>query len=757
MKKSLIVLILLLTVTSLITAQSEVVSKAKENNAKISYKIDARPFLEKSERQVTEFLKKNPDYFNKLKLKKSTAWNFSIGSTKEWFASNLQTNSFYKVPSTCRAIGTHCYIFVEDAIWNSRVSQSNVDAIKNEFDNSTPADPNKGIYQTDVDSFGDPPDVDNDPKIIILILDIKDGYNGSGGFVAGYFHSVNEVAGTNSNMAEIYYLDADPVNLSTASGLNDAMSTTAHEFQHMIHFNYHNGTAGKPVQTTFLNEGCSTTAEVLCGYPIYPQNLFNNDFNEYLLTWRTGNAVLNDYSRAARFTTYMYEQFGIDYLRKFVQSSLVGIAGINDALSKLTNPTSLRFKGAIENWLMANILNDKSINSAWGYTTPNVNNVNALNLLNPNYTSPTINVEKAAADYVTFSHGKNLSIQFNDSGNGKLKFKVIKYNNNNTVEIDSLNPNTPYNYSNFGTTFNKITFAILNPETSSAFPYSYTATGQASSIELAYDENEPTGVLPLSNNDTVCVVFDGVSGGTLDSIRVALRQAGSVHGGIYEYTGTLRPTPLGNVLVPNLTVTSNIAQKPPYPYPVPWPNWITVDLTSANIDASNSFVAAFVVEGTYPQQNRIMVTEQPNVNNHSFTYLNQPSSGNPDWYFLTNSGDSVFTYLIRAYVGFKVTGVEETTELPKNFEVKQNYPNPFNPSTKIQYSLPNTANVKVKVYDLLGNLVRTFTNDNQTAGIHEINFDGTNLASGIYIYRIQAISNKSGQLFEQSRKMLLIK
>jgi len=752
MKISIKTYLLLLITTSLLLAQSATVNKFKESNTKKSYKIDARPFLEKSEKKVVEFLKRNPNYFNKLKLQKKTAWNFTVGSTKTWHASNLKTNSFYTVPSTCKAVGTNCYIFVEDAIWNSRVTQANVDAIKEAFDNSTPANVNKGIYQTDVESFGDPPDVDNDPKIIILILDIQDGYNGSGGFVAGYFHSVNEVSGSNSNMAEIYYLDADPVDLSTQAGLNDAMSTTAHEFQHMIHFNYHNGTSGKPVQTTFLNEGCSTTAEVICGYPIYNQSYFNNEYNQYLLNWRSGDAVLGDYSRAARYTTYMYEQFGIDYLRKFVQSSSVGIAGINDALSKLSTPTTLRFVESLENWFMANILNDRSLNSAWGYSTPNIGTVNALNHMNPNFTSPTRSIEMAAADYVTFTHGKNLSIQFDDSRVGKLKFKVIKYNINNSVEINAIGANTLYTYNGFGTTYKTITFAVLNTETSFKRTYSYTASGEASNIALEYDKNIPTGVLGLSDQDTVCVVFDAVPGATLDSIRVALRQAGSIHGGIYKYSGATRPSPLGPALVQNLTVTSNIAVKPGFPYPIPWPNWIKVDLTSSNIDAGNSFVAAFLVEGTYPQKNRIMVTEQPNVNNHSFTYLNNPSSGNPDWYFLTNSGDSVFTYLIRAYVSFPVTGVKQVIELqPKNFAVKQNYPNPFNPTTVIQYAVPKESEVSLVIYDILGKEVVTLVNGRKSAGRYSVNFNALNLPSGIYFYRLQAGD------FSETKKMALLK
>jgi len=757
MKRTSLIIFMSLFITSSFLAQNMTIKKIEESNSNETYKIDVRPFLEESEKKVEEYLTNNPNYFEELKLQKTTAWDFSVGSTKEWHATNTNTNEFYTVPSTCRAVGTNCYIFVEDDIWNVRATQTAVDGIKNAFDNSTPANASKGIYQIDTETFGTPPDVDNDPKIIILILDIKDGYTGSGGYVAGYFHSVNEVPGANSNMAEIYYLDADPSDLTTEAGLNNVMSTTAHEFQHMIHFNYHNGTAGKPQQVTFLNEGCSTTAEVVCGYPIYNQNYFNNDFNRYLFDWREDNDVLGDYSRAARYTTYMYEQFGAEFLRKFVQSSSSGISGIDYALSNLSTSTPLRFRESLENWFMANILNDKTVNPAWGYLAQDVGKVNAISHANPNFTSGTLSVQIASADYITFSNGENLSIQFDDFGTGILKFKAIKYNENNNVEIEDLTANTLYTFSDFGTTYKNITFAVLNTNYSFKLNYNYTSTGDANIVTLAYDENEPSGVLALTSNDTVSVVFDGIEGGQLDSIKVALRQAGSVYGGIYEYTGASRPTPLGKALVPELTVTSTIEERPAWDpeaesYPIPFPNWITIDLTSSNIDASNPFVAAFVVEGTYPENNRIMITEQPEGNNHSFTYLQDPSSGEPDWYFLSASETTIFAYLIRAYVSFGVTDVEEQEIdiLPNEFNLAQNYPNPFNPTTIIKYAISEESEVSLKVYDMLGKEVSTLVNKTEASGNYIVNFNANNLASGIYYYTLKAGS------FTETKKMILL-
>lgn len=97
------------------------------------------------------------------------------------------------------------------------------------------------------------------------------------------------------------------------------------------------------------------------------------------------------------------------------------------------------------------------------------------------------------------------------------------------------------------------------------------------------------------------------------------------------------------------------------------------------------------------------------------------------------------------------------TENPTSFALAQNYPNPFNPSTNIQFSLPTSAKVSINVYDINGRKISTLLNNSQrSAGEHKITFDARNLATGVYLYRISAVS-ESGKSFVQSKKMTLIK
>ena len=95
------------------------------------------------------------------------------------------------------------------------------------------------------------------------------------------------------------------------------------------------------------------------------------------------------------------------------------------------------------------------------------------------------------------------------------------------------------------------------------------------------------------------------------------------------------------------------------------------------------------------------------------------------------------------------TGI--SSNLPAVYSLSQNYPNPFNPSTKISFALPKAGNVKLVVYDILGREVATLVNEFETAGNHTVDFNASNLASGVYLYKIEAGT------FTDTKKMLLVK
>jgi hypothetical protein len=95
--------------------------------------------------------------------------------------------------------------------------------------------------------------------------------------------------------------------------------------------------------------------------------------------------------------------------------------------------------------------------------------------------------------------------------------------------------------------------------------------------------------------------------------------------------------------------------------------------------------------------------------------------------------------------------IEVLVTAPNKFELSQNYPNPFNPTTAISFTLPQAGNVKLSVYNLLGQEVQTLVNGFMESGLHSVNFEAKNLNSGIYLYKLEANGISS------VRKMTLIK
>ena len=95
--------------------------------------------------------------------------------------------------------------------------------------------------------------------------------------------------------------------------------------------------------------------------------------------------------------------------------------------------------------------------------------------------------------------------------------------------------------------------------------------------------------------------------------------------------------------------------------------------------------------------------------------------------------------------------VENQIPIPSSFNLLQNFPNPFNPSTKIKYSIPQSANVSIKVFDIIGNEIETLVNEEKPVGTYEITWQAANLPSGVYFYQLKASD------YVSTKKMLLLK
>ncbi len=132
----------------------------------------------------------------------------------------------------------------------------------------------------------------------------------------------------------------------------------------------------------------------------------------------------------------------------------------------------------------------------------------------------------------------------------------------------------------------------------------------------------------------------------------------------------------------------------------------------------------------------------------SYSYTDQSVASGTYYYRLKQIDfDGSFTY----------SGVVEAeVSLPTEFSLEQNYPNPFNPATSIEFSLPIDAQVRINIYNLVGENIAEIVSSSFTAGTHEVNFNASTLTSGIYFYQLEA-TGIDGNIFSSIRKMTLLK
>ena len=125
----------------------------------------------------------------------------------------------------------------------------------------------------------------------------------------------------------------------------------------------------------------------------------------------------------------------------------------------------------------------------------------------------------------------------------------------------------------------------------------------------------------------------------------------------------------------------------------------------------------------------------------------------PDFADPVNLDEDIVIYFANIRLGDEpdITSSDYETELPADFGLDQNYPNPFNPETNITFQVPFDSRVTLAVYDVIGRRVATLVDDMLDAGHHQVTFDGTHLASGVYLYRMRAGD------FVQTRKLILVK
>jgi len=281
-----------------------------------------------------------------------------------FWAVDFRTTSptYYQTRANKAAEGTHCYIYIEQGLV---ADAAEIAAIRDEFDNN--------IYPTVRNAFGSEPNpgVDNDPKIYVLLLNIRDGFNG-GSYTAGFYNSGNEYSvadNPHSNVKEMLYMNFNPALPLTATGF---FTTLAHEFQHMIH--WEQKTHLKSLDDdTWLDEAMSEIAPTYLYGPNYGRIVdYENAPSDSLTDWQ---GLVSDYGVAYMWSQYFKDQFdtgGGNIFKGIMQQNSTGITSVNSALT--TTFVSKTFDIAFKDMSIA-ILSGNTMNwgghPEWSYTSIN--------------------------------------------------------------------------------------------------------------------------------------------------------------------------------------------------------------------------------------------------------------------------------------------------------------------------------------------------------------------------------------------------
>jgi len=173
------------------------------------------------------------------------------------------------------------------------------------------------------------------------------------------------------------------------------------------------------------------------------------------------------------------------------------------------------------------------------------------------------------------------------------------------------------------------------------------------------------------------------------------------------------------------------------------------DMVQSTDDLNNILVSKSVINDSIEAVNIVCRIKDPNSASVKKVFFSDTVFF--DRYYLTSIG---FTYNKN-----KITVVESSpVNIPQQYHLYQNFPNPFNPSTTINYALPFRSSVYLKIFNLLGQEVKTLVENIQDAGYKSIEFFPANLPSGLYFYRLVAVNlNDPSIVYTDTKTMLLVK
>ncbi len=680
-----------------------------------------------------------------------TAFNSGTTQQKMFWAYNFRIQQHYSITATLRKTGNFTRIWVANASWDSMYVNDNVLNILlanlEDYSGPTSIDPAKGIVEIDTMLFGQPPNYDGDGIVDFLVLNILDDFDPdqNSSFIAGYFSPTDQLDLPYSNKMDLMYLDSYPgIFYNNSYRTEPVLSTTAHEFQHLIHYHYDKS------EVLWVNEGLSELAGTYCGYGLDFPSLYLDDTNKSLVNW---GGQVEDYARANLWTLYCAEQLGLAFIKILTQNPLNGIPGFNDSVILSGNSGNLDV--IFSYWILANLINNRIVDHRFGYIYYEATGLHVSYSKLVSQYPETVSgiIQNYSVEYHRFRGQDSLEISFSN-------FLPDNYWIISKDEVYSINEIDVNNYTDSLFSEDSAYVLVLFSEAQQQ-AYSYYAYARYSLqyYDIAYDDNRtdikvsfalqnlpalPANrfAVPESNLALESVSF--WSGSNDNSVQVHILNSGA---------GQLP----GNDLVTPIDMVPASANA-----------WVNIQLPSPLLGLNKNqyvYVAVQIDDTT-------MSIGYDNTVVPGISYLKV--DGN-QWLPLSNynfgsGGNANGVWMIRAvFTGLAFS--DSTTPPQPGAEpliVLNNFPNPFasynlgnqQNGTNFVFKIANPGKIRVLVYDILGQKITEFSQQviPASSGLtyQSVHWDGGRTAAGMYFYQLIYHDAITGKITKSSFRKLLI-
>ena len=423
-----------------------------------------------------------PDIYQRMLMPPTLNKTYDVGMTEKFWVTiddtvNIGQTKDVQITAQLLVKGSKVAIWAdvnEIGISNSVINNTTAAEFLSFMEESTPAgsrDTTKGAYAIVKQHFGNEPNKDGDGITDFLFYKMFSG-------AAGYFSSGDQGNGAGSNQRDILYMDS---RISKAF----AKSTMAHELQHLLHYSYTN--KGRK-----FNEGMSEVASVITGtgYPGFSPSSYLSGTGDTGWSFELNG---EHYSMGGLFVLYFAEQFGYPSLLKFQEIDASDL----QAFQRLLNlyDAGVGVAGWFKRWHIANVINDKSKNSALGYDYERVGKANQNFVHNTGSIESTGNtVFNYDANYIQFgsSVADSLPITFT-AQNGEFNYTSLEFTDD-SIYIKDLVEGEKHYVQNPSVNTNKAIFVVSNARNFNA-QYTYKSEGENTGgwyeqIELAYDDGD---------------------------------------------------------------------------------------------------------------------------------------------------------------------------------------------------------------------------------------------------------------------------